>query len=180
MVEYYLDEENNWGLSIEELQGAISKARKDGLNPRALVIINPGNPTGQVLSEDDLLAVVQICMQENLMLLADEVYQENVYASNTKFVSARKVAAQVVKDSDDVPLQQVSFHSTSKGLIGECGRRGGYMELVGFSERTVAVFSKVAATSLSSNTIGQVFVGMMVRGPQEGDASWSLFQEESQ
>ena len=58
--------------------------------------------------------------------------------------------------------QLVSFHSTSKGLIGECGQRGGYMEFVGFSSATLAQFNKVAATSLSSNTIGQIFVGLMV------------------
>ncbi|CAK0878725.1 unnamed protein product [Prorocentrum cordatum] len=57
MIPYYLDEENDWGLSVEELQRAIGEARKKGQRPRALVMINPGNPTGQVLSEETLRMV---------------------------------------------------------------------------------------------------------------------------
>ena len=38
--------------------------------------------------------------------------------------------------------------------------------------------TKVAATSLSSGTIGQCFVGMMVKGPKEGEPSYALFAQE--
>ena len=48
-IDYYLDEENNWNLDIAELERALSGA-KENCKPRALVVINPGNPTGQVLS----------------------------------------------------------------------------------------------------------------------------------
>lgn len=47
-VEYYLDESKNWGLTLSELERSLAEARKT-CNPRALAIINPGNPTGQVL-----------------------------------------------------------------------------------------------------------------------------------
>lgn len=47
LVSYYLDEATNWGLSVEELERARSEALKTA-NVRALVVINPGNPTGQV------------------------------------------------------------------------------------------------------------------------------------
>merc|ERR1712083_1077977 len=53
------------------------------------------------------------------------------------------------------------------------------MEFVGFSERTLALFTKVAATSLSSNTLGQIFCGLMVTPPKEGEPSYQLFSEES-
>ena len=43
----------------------------------------------------------------------------------------------------------ISFRFTSKGLIGECGQRGGYLEMVGFSDATRAQFTKVVATSLT-------------------------------
>ena len=46
-VGYYLDESSNWGLSTEELERSLKEAQKH-CNPRALVVINPGNPTGQV------------------------------------------------------------------------------------------------------------------------------------
>jgi len=58
-------------------------------------------------------------------------------------VRAAAGAAQVLKEmSPEPPLQLVSFHSTSKGFLGECGLRGGYLELCGFDpEVQVALFS---------------------------------------
>lgn len=47
-VPYYLDEETGWGLETSELQKQLEDARSKGINVRALVVINPGNPTGQV------------------------------------------------------------------------------------------------------------------------------------
>ncbi len=44
-----------------------------GVNVRAVVVINPGNPTGQNLSEADIRGVVQFCQDENLVMCADEV-----------------------------------------------------------------------------------------------------------
>ena len=58
---------------------------------RAMVIINPGNPSGQCLSEANLRDIINFCIQENLVLLGDEVYQQNVYQDERPFISARKV-----------------------------------------------------------------------------------------
>jgi alanine transaminase len=44
-IPYYLDEDNKWGLDIKELQRSLDAARPRCI-PRAIVIINPGNPTG--------------------------------------------------------------------------------------------------------------------------------------
>lgn len=44
-VEYYLDEENNWTINIDELERAFTES-KGHCVPRAIVVINPGNPTG--------------------------------------------------------------------------------------------------------------------------------------
>merc|ERR1712182_125965 len=43
-------------------------------------VINPGNPTGQCLSEENMRDVVKFCEREGIALMADEVYQQNVYA----------------------------------------------------------------------------------------------------
>lgn len=58
---------------------------------RAMVIINPGNPTGQCLSEANLREIIRFCYQENLVLLGDEVYQQNIYQDERPFVSSKKV-----------------------------------------------------------------------------------------
>ena len=46
LLPYYLDESKNWGLDVEGLQKIVAKAKDDGYCPRAIVVINPGNPTG--------------------------------------------------------------------------------------------------------------------------------------
>jgi aspartate/methionine/tyrosine aminotransferase len=58
---------------------------------RAMVIINPGNPTGQCLSEANIRELLRFCYDENLVLLADEVYQQNIYQDDRPFISTRKV-----------------------------------------------------------------------------------------
>ena len=58
---------------------------------RAMVIINPGNPTGQCLSEANLREILNFCFQEGLVLLGDEVYQQNIYQDERPFISSRKV-----------------------------------------------------------------------------------------
>lgn len=58
---------------------------------RAMVIINPGNPTGQCLSEANLREILNFCFQENLAVLGDEVYQQNIYQDERPFISSKKV-----------------------------------------------------------------------------------------
>jgi alanine transaminase len=47
-VPYNLTEDNGWGLEIFEVKRCLEEARSAGLTVRAMVVINPGNPTGQV------------------------------------------------------------------------------------------------------------------------------------
>ena len=71
-VSYYLDESTNWGLSAAELKRSIEEAKKV-CKPKALVVINPGNPTGQVLSKDNIKEIIKFAHEEKLFLFADEV-----------------------------------------------------------------------------------------------------------
>ena len=120
-VGYFLDEEKNWDLNLDELERSLRDATGKGIDVRGLVLINPGNPTGQVLSESAVQDIVKFCAKHNLVLLADEVYQANIYDSESKFTSCKKAAHDVgVQDM----IELASFHSTSKGLYGECGELG--------------------------------------------------------
>lgn len=173
LVGYYLDESTRWGMHVEELRRALQQARSNGIQVRALVVINPGNPTGQCLTVDNMKQIVELCKEERLVLMADEVYQENVYASDRKFTSFRKVVLDMAAD-----IELVSFHSTSKGFLGECGRRGGYMDLVGFCESAKEQLYKLASVSLCSNIEGQLMVALMSNPPKEGDESYPLYKKE--
>ena len=176
-IPYYLDEQRGWGLSAEELERSFSEAASSGVVPRALVIINPGNPTGQVLSHADMVEVVRFCDRYGVLLMADEVYQENVYVKEQRpFVSFKRVAMELQRELRN--LQLVSFHSTSKGIIGECGKRGGYFELLGFDRPMVDEFYKCASISLCPNTAGQFTTGLMVNPPKVGSPSYARYATE--
>lgn len=53
--------------------------RSKGIDVRALVFINPGNPTGQCLTYDNLKELIKFAYEEKVVLMADEVYQPNIY-----------------------------------------------------------------------------------------------------
>ena len=78
-----------------------------------MAMINPGNPSGNVMTHCDIQTITEFCSDHGIVLLADEVYQANVYAKGAEFISAKKVAL----DAGQRDLQLVSFHSTSKGTL---------------------------------------------------------------
>ena len=58
LVPYLLDESAGWGLDVDNLKQQLDAAREEGLCVRAMVVINPGNPTGQCLTlknQEDIL-----------------------------------------------------------------------------------------------------------------------------
>ena len=63
--------------------------------------------------------IVQFCASNDIVLMADEVYQENIYDSNTQFRSFRSVLKSMGPSVGNVQL--ASMHSVSKGFIGEYG-----------------------------------------------------------
>eukprot|EP00581_Thalassiosira_minuscula_P016594 CAMPEP_0183720840 /NCGR_PEP_ID=MMETSP0737-20130205/13349_1 /TAXON_ID=385413 /ORGANISM="Thalassiosira miniscula, Strain CCMP1093" /LENGTH=475 /DNA_ID=CAMNT_0025950785 /DNA_START=344 /DNA_END=1771 /DNA_ORIENTATION=- len=176
-VGYYLDENSVWGLNLEELERSLADAKAKGINVAGLVLINPGNPTGQVLSRDEVKDIVLFCARHNLVLLSDEVYQENVYREQDEFFSCRRAADELGLIKNDA-IQLCSFHSVSKGVFGECGQRGGYVEMIGIDEDVIDILYKLAASKLCSSTSGQAMVSLMCRGPNRGDVSYQSHEQE--
>jgi alanine transaminase len=56
-----------------------------------LVAISPGNPTGSIFNPETIQQIIRFAVKNKLVLLADEVYRENVYKAGMKFTSFRKV-----------------------------------------------------------------------------------------
>ena len=140
-------------------------------------MVPAGNPTGSVLSKKTLKEVVKFCAKHKLVLLADEVYQENVYSDKAEFISAKRAAHDTgLLQKDKIEL--VSFHSTSKGVFGECGRRGGYMEMVGFDSAVKDHIYKFASSMLCASLNGQVMTALMCRGPPQGGESYESHEAE--
>ncbi|GES77716.1 pyridoxal phosphate-dependent transferase [Rhizophagus clarus] len=147
-VPYYLNEEDDWGLDMSQLASSLSAGRFKGLDVRALVIINP-----------------------------DEVYQTNIYQPDERpFHSFKKVIRSMGKKYEQFEL--FSFHSVSKGMIGECGRRGGYYECTNIDSHVIEELYKMASVSLCPNVQGQIMVDLMVQPPKRGDYSYPSYQKE--
>ncbi|XP_076885774.1 alanine aminotransferase 2, mitochondrial-like [Bidens hawaiensis] len=177
LVPYYLDEATGWGLEISELKNQLETTRQKNITVRALVVINPGNPTGQVLAETNQREIVEFCDKEGLVLLADEVYQENIYVSGKQFHSFKKVSCSMGYGDNDLSL--VSFQS-SKGYYGECGRRCGYMEVTGFGPEVREQIYKLASVNLCANISGQILASLVMSPPKAGDESYeSYFAEKN-
>jgi aspartate/methionine/tyrosine aminotransferase len=173
-IGYYLDENNGWQLNESELIKSYEKAKSEGVNPVALAVINPGNPTGAVLSKENIEMIIRFAKKHNLTLLADEVYQENVYLKGLKFYSFAKV----LNDMNEKDVTLFSFHSVSKGFLGECGHRGGYFEVRNIPDDVYSQLIKLQSIGLCSNVDGQIVTYLMVAPPVEGDASYNLYVKE--
>lgn len=177
LLPYYLKEETGWSMQMEAIKASVLEARASGLSVRAIVFINPGNPTGQCLAYDNLEELVKFAYEHKLVLLADEVYQENIYQDERPFVSAKKVMNDMGAPYN-TGVELASFHTVSKGTLGECGLRGGYVELVNMHPGTVEEIYKVASINLCPNTIGQASMSLMVNPPKEGEESYEQYAQE--
>lgn len=176
-VDYYLDEEAKWGLDIQELERSVAEARKT-CNPRVIVIINPGNPTGQVLTRENIVEIIKFAHRENLFIFADEVYQDNVYDKAAQFHSFKKVMMEMGAPYSGMEL--ASFMSVSKGYHGECGIRGGYAEILNMCPDVKAMLLKAISAQLCSSTIGQAAIDCVVNSPRKGEPAFEQFQREKQ
>ena len=175
-VGYFLDEsDHKWSISKAEIQKSIQKAKSQGLTPKVLVVINPGNPTGQVLSSEVMKQIIQISEEENLVLMADEVYQDNVYTQGKNFHSFRKIAIELGSN-----IEIASFHTISKGFFGECGLRGGYMHLMNFDKKVQEQIQKLFTIMLPSNTLGQIALELAINPPKENEPSFEFFKKEKE
>ncbi len=173
-VGYELDEAHAWRLSREVLDRAHAKATADGVRVRGIVVINPGNPTGAFLDAANVEMVLAFAREKGLSVLADEVYQDDVWLPGARFVSfASALEKKGIRD-----LSLFSFHSTSKGYLGECGHRGGYLECRNVPPAVLDEITKLQSISLCANSIGQVLTYLLVHPPRPGEPSHAPWEKE--
>lgn len=179
-VPYYLDEAKAWGTDLAAIKSACADAKAAGVDVRAIVVINPGNPTGASLSEANIRDIIEFARAERLVIMADEVYQTNVFVG--EFVSFKKVLRTLQREHEAdgryAALELASLHSVSKGMVGECGHRGGYFELVGFDPAVQAEVYKFVSITLCAPVVGQCLVELMVNPPRAGEPSYNLYRAE--
>lgn len=141
--------EDNFALPpIEDFEELISEKTK------AILICNPGNPTGYLYSEDEIRRLAKLVKKHNLFLIADEVYREFVYDGNT-FFSIMQV--------EGLEENAIIIDSVSK-RYSMCGARIGY--LVSKNKEVIATALKFAQARLSPPTFAQIASEAALLTPQ--------------
>jgi alanine-synthesizing transaminase len=70
---YFLDENNGWQPDIEDIKNKINSKTK------GIILINPNNPTGSLYTIETLQKIIDIALEHNLVIFADEIYDKLIY-----------------------------------------------------------------------------------------------------
>jgi len=172
-VGYFLDEEAGWTIPLEELERAVSEFRASGGTPRAMVVINPGNPTGHVLTREVMKGVLEFAERERLMVLADEVHQDNIHVDGKTWCSFRSLAQEL-----GTTVEVFSLQSCSTGVVGECSLRSGVVHCENLSAAVKDQMCKLASVNLGSNVLGQALMASVLRDPPRDGPSRPKYDEQ--
>ena len=74
---YYLNEEDGWNLDVADIESRINN------KTRAIVVINPNNPTGAVYPKETLLEIIELARKYDLMIFSDEIYDKLLFDNGT-------------------------------------------------------------------------------------------------
>ena len=111
---YLCNEDNNWQPDLADMEAKISKHTK------AIVIINPNNPTGVIYSNEILLEIIELARRNGLIIFSDEVYDKFLYDGHTH--------TSIASLSSDVLT--ITINSLSKNYRA-CGYRAGWLFISG-------------------------------------------------
>ncbi|HWH73878.1 MAG TPA: pyridoxal phosphate-dependent aminotransferase [Methylibium sp.] len=151
-VHYLCDEQSDWLPDLDDIR------RKITPNTRAIVVINPNNPTGALYPESFLREIVEIARQHQLIVFADEIYDKTLYDGNTH--------TSIASLADDVLF--VTFNGLSKNYRS-CGYRAGWMVVSGEKRHAkdyIEGLNMLASMRLCSNTPGQLAIQTALGGYQ--------------
>ncbi|MDT0558306.1 pyridoxal phosphate-dependent aminotransferase [Ichthyenterobacterium sp. W332] len=141
--------EDNFALPpIEEFEKLITPKTK------AILICNPGNPTGYLYSKEEIRKLANIVKKYNLFLIADEVYREFAYDGHTHHS---------ILQEDDIKEHAIVIDSVSK-RYSMCGARIGY--LVSKNKELISTALKFAQARLSPPTLAQIASEAALDTPQ--------------
>lgn len=154
-VHYVCDEGSGWFPDIDDIKSKITE------NTRAIVVINPNNPTGALYPVEVLQQIVEVARQHQLIVFADEIYDKTLYdgAQHTSIASL----------ADDVLF--ITLNGLSKNYRS-CGYRAGWMVVSGEKRHArdyIEGLNMLASMRLCANTPGQLAIQTALGGYQSID-----------
>ncbi len=151
-VHYVCDEQSGWLPDIDDIRKKITP------NTKAIVVINPNNPTGALYPEAVLQEIVEVARQHQLVILADEIYDKTLYDGETH--------TSIASLADDVLC--LTYNGLSKNYRS-CGYRAGWMVVSGEKRHAkdyIEGLNMLASMRLCSNTPGQLAIQTALGGYQ--------------
>ncbi len=152
---YVCDEAKDWMPDLADMRSKITE------KTRAIVIINPNNPTGALYSDDILREIIQIAREHQLIIFADEIYDKMLYDGATH-TSIASLASDVLF---------VTLNGLSKNYRA-CGYRAGWMVVSGEKKHAqdyINGLTILASMRLCSNVPGQFAIQTALGGYQSID-----------
>ena len=151
-VHYICDEQQEWYPDIADIRAKITP------RTRAIVLINPNNPTGALYPESLLKEIIEVAREHQLIILADEIYDKTLFDGNTHTSMASL--------ADDVLF--LTFNGLSKNYRS-CGYRAGWMVVSGEKRHAkdyIEGLNMLASMRLCANTPGQLAIQTALGGYQ--------------
>ncbi len=151
-VHYVCDEANGWMPNLADIRAKITPKTK------AIVVINPNNPTGALYADELLKGIVDIAREHELVILADEVYDKVLY-DGVKHTAIATLSTDVLT---------LTFNSLSKSYRS-CGYRAGWMVVSGpkkSAQDYIEGLNMLANMKLCSNVPGQWAIQTALGGYQ--------------
>jgi len=151
-VHYHCDEGSGWLPDLADIRAKVTP------RTRAIVVINPNNPTGALYPVQVLKDIVEVARTNDLIVFADEIYDKTLYdgATHTSIASL----------ADDVLF--VTYNGLSKNYRS-CGYRAGWMVVSGGKKRAqdyIEGLNMLASMRLCANTPGQLAIQTALGGYQ--------------
>ena len=151
-VHYVCDEQSGWLPDIDDIKKKITPSTK------AIVVINPNNPTGALYPEAVLQQIIEVARTHQLVVLADEIYDKTLYDGETH--------TSIASLADDVLC--ITYNGLSKNYRS-CGYRAGWMVVSGEKRHArdyIEGLNMLASMRLCSNTPGQLAIQTALGGYQ--------------
>ena len=151
-VHYLCDESSEWMPDLDDIRAKITPRTK------ALVIINPNNPTGALYPEPVLQGLIEIARQHQLIVFADEIYDKTLFDGHSH--------TSIASLADDVLI--LTFNGLSKNYRS-CGYRAGWMVVSGDKRHArdyIEGLNMLASMRLCANTPGQLAIQTALGGYQ--------------
>lgn len=151
-VHYICDEQSEWYPDLDDIRSKITP------KTRAIVIINPNNPTGALYPRELLEQLVQIARENNLVIFSDEIY-DRLVMDELEHVSTASLASD---------LLVVTMNGLSKSHI-ICGFRCGWMVVSGTKDKAqdfIAGLVQLSAMRLCANALPQLVIPAALNDPE--------------